>query len=188
MKDDLDNVVCVSVGYSKPDNKHIPGQTYMYGEGYFSSQEAKRDAKIKLLEKYPNARHVRAHSYLDKNGLTAKQGHWYAEAFGYIQDNTSEDKSSKDINHEDIKQLVVYSNSNEYNHMFKAFEVALRESTRLTKKYNLEIDYIDSTVDDYIDPKDAIESDEHTIVKKAGIKIDTASSYYGIKIAFRKSN
>ena len=183
MKDVLDNVVCVSVGYSQPDNKHIPGQTYMYGEGYFSSQEAKRDAKIKLLEKYPNARHVRAHSYLDKNGLTANQGHWYAEAFGYIEDNTSEDKSSKDI-----KQLVVYSNSNEYNHMFKAFEVALRESTRLAKQYNLEIDYMDSTVDDYIDPNDAIEPDEHTIVIKTGINIDTAPSYYGIKIVFRKSN
>ena len=183
MKDDLDNVVCQTAGYGQPDNKHIPGQTYMYGEGYFSSSEAKRDAKIKLLEKYPNVTYVRVHSYLNKNGLTANQGHWYAEAYGEI-----DDKSSKDIKHEDIKQLVVYSNSNEYNHMFKAFEVALRESTRLIKQYNLEIDYIDSTVNDYIDPKDAIESDEHTIVKKIGINIDTAPSYYGIKIAFRKSN
>ena len=60
--------------------------------------------------------------------------------------------------------------------MFKAFEVALRESTRLAKQYNLEIDYMDSTVDDYIDPNDAIEPDEHTIVIKTGINIDTASS------------
>ena len=177
-------VVYELAGYGQPDDKHIPGQSYRYGEGYFTSQEAKRDAKIKFLEKYPNATIVSIDSYLDKNGLTANQGHWHAVAFGHIDDKSSIDNNTS----KDIKQLVVYSNSNEYNHMFKAFEVALRESTRLTKKYNLEIDYIDSTVDDYIDPKDAIESDEHTIVNKAGIKIDTAPSYYGVKIAFRKSN
>ena len=60
--------------------------------------------------------------------------------------------------------------------------------TGCTTQYNLEIDYMDSTVDDYIDPNDAIEPDEHTIVIKTGINIDTAPSYYGIKIVFRKSN
>lgn len=106
--------------------------------------------------------HIPGHSYKYKEGLFTKQ--------------------------EYTQQLVVYSNSSEYNHMFKAFEVALRESTRLAKQYNLEIDYMDSTVDDYIDPNDAIEPDEHTIVIKTGINIDTAPSYYGIKIVFRKSN
>lgn len=178
----------ISWGYNESgeNGKHIPGQSYGYGEGLFTRYEAERDARIKLLEKFPNATNVSVLSVNSERSFNCFTNDWCAKASGEIEDIDSE--TSEDTKQEYTQQLVVYSNSSEYNHMFKAFEVALRESTRLAKQYNLEIDYMDSTVDDYIDPNDAIEPDEHTIVIKTGINIDTAPSYYGIKIVFRKSN
>ena len=181
-------------GYNMPGKKgqHIPGHSYKYKEGLFTKQEAERDARVKLLEKFPNVTNV----LVTSDGCFGDniKSLYHAIAIGEIPDESSgeieetDSETSEVTKQEYTKQLVVYSNSGEYNHMFKAFEVALRESTRLAKQYNLEIDYMDSTVDDYIDPNDAIEPDEHTIVIKTGINIDTAPSYYGIKIVFRKSN
>ena len=91
--------VSITWGYNQSgkNGKHIPGHSYGYDEGLFTRYEAERDARTKLIEKYPNATNVYVLS--DKsncdNIINCFTGDWYAEAFGEIHNKRSKEVKIK---------------------------------------------------------------------------------------------
>ena len=97
-------------GYNMPGKKgqHIPGHSYKYKEGLFTKQEAERDARVKLLEKFPNVTNVLVTS--DGCFGDSIKSLYHAIAIGEIHDESSgeieeiDSKSSEDTKQEYTKQ------------------------------------------------------------------------------------
>ena len=89
--------VSITWGYNESgeNGKHIPGQSYGYGEGLFTRYEAERDARIKLLEKYPNATTVSVLSVNSEHSFNCFTDDWCAKATGEIYNKRSKEVKIK---------------------------------------------------------------------------------------------
>ena len=89
--------VSITWGYNESgeNGKHIPGQSYGYGEGLFTRHEAERDARIKLLEKYPNATNVSVLSVNSEHSFNCFTDDWRAKATGEIHIKRSKEVKIK---------------------------------------------------------------------------------------------
>ena len=99
--------VSVEWGYERQgeNGKHIPGQPYRFEEGFFTRQEAERDAKAKLLKKYPNVTKICVHPYYRyASGGIDEDLFWYASAGGIISGQQVTVKFGKPVIYDNIPQ------------------------------------------------------------------------------------
>ena len=179
---------CVSVewGYEKKNEngKHIPGQSYKYGEGLFTRQEAERDAKAKLLEKYPSATRVFVypHYHYEYNEKD-KDLFWYAYAGGIISGQQVTVKLGKPVIYDNIPRETAerLAAKEAIERLVKAYPDVENIKTRIT--VNEEYSRVQASASGIIYKSSKAER----FIKKITIKdIFDTTFYRDIKIAIGK--
>ena len=178
--------VSVAWGYEQPNEngKHILGQSYRHNEGFFTRHEAERDAKAKLLEKYPSVTkiHVNPYYYYTSGGVDDDL-FWYASAGGVVNGQQVTVKFGKPVIYDNISRETAekIAAKGAIERLVKAYPDVENIKTRIT--VNEEYSRVQASASGIIYKSSKAER----FIKKITIKdIFDTTFYRDIKIAIGK--